>query len=188
MDVQQEKKVKRIINGVMIGLIAFVAVFVIYAVVSGNLNLALFEFVLGVFVVSYTLLTDVVEPYLLKQFVDLTIAQRQAYYKILAVDVVGVGALLYYVSSMDSEGNRGIIYILVYFLSSQMKRKFKTEFLGLAEEENEVEDVEMVENEIVDDLPTEESEEIEEEPEEPEESEESEESETPGEAGETVKA
>lgn len=54
----------------------------------------------------------------------MTQMRKTAYLKILGLDVVGAGALLYWIVGMDSEaGNNLLIPVLVYFLANQMKRK-----------------------------------------------------------------
>ena len=59
----------------------------------------------------------------------MTFGRRQAFLKILGADVVGIGALLYWIVGMDSEsGNNFLMPVLIYFLSVQMKRRFRAEF------------------------------------------------------------
>ena len=52
---------------------------------------------LGIFVVSYVVLNDIVEPKRLGMFENMTIGQRSGFMKILALDVIGIGALLYWI-------------------------------------------------------------------------------------------
>ena len=96
---------------------------------------ALFAVVLlGIFVIGYLALSDVVEPWLTGLLKDMTQMRKTAYLKILGLDVVGAGALLYWIVGMGSEaGNNLLIPVLVYFLANQMKRKLRPEFEGITE-------------------------------------------------------
>ena len=89
---------------------------------------------LGIFVIGYLALSDVVEPWLTGLLKDMTQMRKNAYLKILGLDVVGAGALLYWIVGMDSEaGNNLLIPVLIYSLANQMKRKLRPEFEGLTE-------------------------------------------------------
>ena len=124
-------------------LAAVVVLYAVYGIVTKSMNPTVFEILLGIFVVGYSLLTDVVEPYRLGMLQEMSIGQQQAFLKIIAADVVGVGALMYWIVGMDSDsGNSILVPVLIYFLSVQMKRKFHTEFVGVEEEEEKEEEKE----------------------------------------------
>ena len=105
-----------------------------YALVTKNINMQIFEVLLGIFVIGYLVLSDVVEPWLTGLLKNMTQMRKTAYLKILGLDVVGAGALLYWIVGMGSEaGNNLLIPVLVYFLANQMKRKLRPEFEGITE-------------------------------------------------------
>ncbi len=130
----KKKAAQRLTTGIIIGMTVIVLGYVAYALVTKNINMRIFEVLLGIFVIGYLVLSDVVEPWLTGLLKDMTQMRKTAYLKILGLDVVGAGTLLYWIVGMDSEaGNNLLIPVLVYFLANQMKRKLRPEFEGITE-------------------------------------------------------
>ena len=130
----KKKAAQRLTTGIIIGMTVIVLGYVAYALVTNNINMRIFEALLGIFVIGYLALSDVVEPWMTGLLKDMTHMRKTAYLKILGLDVVGAGALLYWIVGMDSEaGNNLLIPVVVYFLANQMKRKLRPEFEGLTE-------------------------------------------------------
>ena len=130
----KKKAAQRLTTGIIIGMTVIVLGYVAYALVTKNINMQIFEVLLGIFVIGYLVLSDVVEPWLTGLLKDMTQMRKTAYLKILGLDVVGAGALLYWIVGMGSEaGNNLLIPVLVYFLANQMKRKLRPEFEGITE-------------------------------------------------------
>ncbi|MEI3521991.1 MAG: hypothetical protein V8Q40_13595 [Anaerosacchariphilus sp.] len=130
----KKKAAQRLNTGIIIGMTVIVLGYVAYALVTKNINMQIFEVLLGIFVIGYLVLSDVVEPWLTGLLKDMTQMRKTAYLKILGLDVVGAGALLYWIVGMGSEaGNNLLIPVLVYFLANQMKRKLRPEFEGITE-------------------------------------------------------
>lgn len=128
---EKKKAAQKLTMRIVIALTVVVAAYVIYALVTKNINILIFEILLGIFVVAYLVLSDVVEPWMVGLFQNLTPARRNGYLKMMAMDVIGAGALLYWIVGMNSEaGNDILIPVLIYFFSAQMKRKFRPEFEG----------------------------------------------------------
>ena len=129
---QHKKAVQKqtmILLAVMTGVIF---AYVIYGLVTKSINMLIFEVLLGAFVILYLVMTDVVEPWRLGMFQNLSEERRMGYVKMMLMDVVGAGALLYWIIGMNSEtGSNNILFpLLIYFLSSQIKRKYRAEFEG----------------------------------------------------------
>lgn len=130
----KKKAAQRLTTGIIIGMTVIVLGYVAYALVTKNINMQIFEVLLGIFVIGYLVLSDVVEPWLTDLLKNMTQMRKTAYLKILGLDVVGAGALLYWIVGMGSEaGNNLLIPVLVYFLANQMKRKLRPEFEGITE-------------------------------------------------------
>ena len=130
----KKKAAQRLTTGIIIGMTVIVLGYVAYALVTKNINMQIFEVLLGIFVIGYLVLSDVVEPWLTGLLKDMTQMRKTAYLKMLGLDVVGAGALLYWIVGMGSEaGNNLLIPVLVYFLANQMKRKLRPEFEGITE-------------------------------------------------------
>ena len=126
------KEVQRLTFTVLIVMTVIILAYVIYGLVTKSMNLLLFGFLLGGFVVIYLAMTDIVEPYRLGLFRDLTPERRSGFLKMMLMDVIGAGALIYWIAGIDSESGGSILVpFLIYFLSVQMKRKFREEFEGI---------------------------------------------------------
>ena len=133
-EAMKKKRVQKLTTGIIIGMTVIVLGYVAYALVTKNINMQIFEVLLGIFVIGYLVLSDVVEPWLTGLLKNMTQMRKTAYLKILGLDVVGAGALLYWIVGMGSEaGNNLLIPVLVYFLANQMKRKLRPEFEGITE-------------------------------------------------------
>ncbi len=129
IDEHQKRRIQKQTIRITLILAVVVVLYAVYGIVTKNLNSLVFEVLLGIFVVGYSLLNDVVEPYRMGMLQDMSFVRRQAYMKIIAADVVGIGALLYWIVKMDTEtGNNFLMPVLIYFLSVQMKRRFRAEF------------------------------------------------------------
>lgn len=141
IDENKRKEAQKLTTRVIIAITAVIAVYVAYALITKNLNIVIFEVLLGIFVVTYVVMNDIVEPYRLGMFQEMTIGQRNGFMKILLLDVIGVGAVLYWVMGMGAQDNTSssIFPLLIYILTVQFKRKFRPEFEGMEEEEEEEE-------------------------------------------------
>lgn len=142
IDENKRKEVQSFTTKVIIAITAVIAVYVAYALITKSLNIRIFEVLLGIFVVSYVVLNDIVEPKRLGLFENMTIGQRSGFMKILALDVIGIGALLFWIVDMGTENNTSgsIFPLLIYILTVQFKRKFRPEFEGLDEEPSDSEE------------------------------------------------
>ena len=129
IDAQEKREIQKQTIRITLGMAAVVILYAVYGIATKRLNSLVFEVLLGIFVIGYSFLNDVAEPYRLGMLQGMTFGRRQAFLKILGADVVGIGALLYWIVEMDSEsGNNFLMPVLIYFLSVQMKRRFRAEF------------------------------------------------------------
>lgn len=132
---QRLKEVQRLTLIVLAVMTAVIIGYAVYGLVVKSINIKVFEIMLGCFVIVYPVLSDVVEPWRLGMLKDLTQERRTGYLKVILMDVIGSGALLYWIMGLDSEaGNSILIPFLIYFLTMQMKRKYRLEFEGKTEE------------------------------------------------------
>ena len=130
---KEVQKLTLVVLGVMtVIIIGYVA----YGLATESINMLLFSLMLGSFVVIYLVLSDIVEPYRLGLLRELTQEKRSAFLKILLMDLIGGGALIYWIAGLGSEtGSDILIPFLIYFLTAQLKRKYRAEFDGTAAEE-----------------------------------------------------
>ena len=137
MSEQEIKKVRRLITGILIGLTAIVLAYFGYSILSKNTNMTAFQVIMGVWLVCYVLLLDVLEPYLLKEFEDLTPERKTGYIKYLGTDIIGIGGLVLFVFMLgnpDGNSTVGLVGAIVYAFSMRPRQTFRKEFLGLVDE------------------------------------------------------
>lgn len=146
MNTKSEKRIKNTITFIMIATLIGVIAYAAYAIATDNLQIPVFQTVLGSFLLIYFVLLSIVEPILLKRFENITNEQKQAYLKFLGIDALGIGCLLFFVYSMgnidDSGSNIGLYAALGYLFTSRFKYKFKNQFLGIEEKKEETEEEE----------------------------------------------
>ena len=146
---QRLKKIQRLTLIVLAVMTVIIIGYAVYGLVVKSINIKVFEIMLGCFVVVYPVLSDIVEPWRMGMLKNLTQERRAGYLKVLLMDVIGSGALLYWILGLDSEaGNNILIPFLIYFLTVQMKRKYRLEFEGKTEENTEVNAEESTEENI----------------------------------------
>lgn len=137
IDPEEKRRVQGLTTKVVIGITAVIVLYLAYALISKSLNTVVFEALLMIFVLAYIIMNDFVEPYRLGIFQEMTIGQKNGFLKIIVLDIVGVGAVLYWIISMGSEdtGSSSIFPLLIYILTAQFKRKFRPEFEGTEAED-----------------------------------------------------
>ena len=141
IDPEKRRRVQRTTTRAVVGITLVIAAYVVYAMITKNLNIVVFEAMLMIFVGAYVILNDFVEPYRLGIFKEMTVGQKNGFMKILVLDAVGIGAVLYWIVGMGNAENvnNSIFPLLIYIISAQWKRKFRPEFEG-TDEEREGED------------------------------------------------
>lgn len=134
---RRQKEVQRLTLAVLAVLTVIILGYVAYGLATQSMNILVFSVLLGSFVVIYLVLSDIVEPYRLGTLENLAPEQRSGFLKMLLMDLIGGGALIYWITGLGSEaGNDILIPFLVYFLTAQLKRKYRAEFEGTAGEES----------------------------------------------------
>lgn len=140
---KKKKAAQKLTMRVLLAMTLIVIGYVVYGLITKDINMILFEILLMLFVTVYLVFSDVVEPWKTGLLQDLTPDRKSAYLKILAADVIGAGALFYWISGMSSEaGNDFLIPVLIYFVATQMKRKIRPEFENGKEETGTEEETE----------------------------------------------
>ena len=130
---QKRKHAQKISFRILIVITVVVAAYIIYAIATKNVNVLIFQILLSVFVISYMLLSDVLEPLLYGGFENIDEVRKMAFIKMLAMDIIGTGALMYWIVMMSSDDSSNfLIPVLIYFFTLQFKRRFRDEFDGIA--------------------------------------------------------
>ncbi len=133
---ERQREVQKLTLAVLAVMTVIIIGYVAWGIASKSMNIMVFGFLLGAFVIIYLVMSDIVEPYRLGLFQELTQERRSAFLKMMLMDVIGGGALIYWIVGLDSEfGGDILIPFLIYFLTAQLKRKYRAEFDGTAAEE-----------------------------------------------------
>ena len=133
---ERQREVQKLTLAVLAVMTVIIIGYVAWGIAAKSMNIMVFGFLLGAFVVIYLVLSDIVEPYRLGLLRELTQEKRSAFLKILLMDLIGGGALIYWIAGLGSEtGSDILIPFLIYFLTAQLKRKYRAEFDGTAAEE-----------------------------------------------------
>ena len=140
---ERQKEVQKLTFIVLAVMTVLIIGYAAYGLITESISMRLFGIMLGGFVVVYIVLTDIVEPFRLGLFQDLARERRAGFLKMMLMDVIGAGALIYWIAGLGSEsGNDILIPFLIYFLTVQIKRKYRAEFEGTVPEEKEEPDTE----------------------------------------------
>ena len=135
-NLERKRSVQKTTMIVLAVLTLIIILYLVYGIVTKSTDMLMFGILLGGFVVIYLVMTDIVEPYRLGLFQELTAERRSGFLKMMLMDVIGGGALIYWIVGLDSEsGGDILIPFLIYFLTAQLKRKYRAEFDGTAAEE-----------------------------------------------------
>ena len=133
---ERQREVQKLTLAVLAVMTVIIIGYVAWGIAAKSMNIMVFGFLLGAFVIIYLVMSDIVEPYRLGLFQELTQERRSAFLKMLLMDVIGGGALIYWIAGLGSEtGSDILIPFLIYFLTAQLKRKYRAEFDGTAAEE-----------------------------------------------------
>ena len=133
---ERQREVQKLTLAVLAVMTVIIIGYVAWGIAAKSMNIMVFGFLLGAFVIIYLVMSDIVEPYRLGLFQELTQERRSAFLKMMLMDVIGGGALIYWIVDLDSEsGGDILIPFLIYFLTAQLKRKYRAEFDGTAAEE-----------------------------------------------------
>ena len=135
-DLERRRRAHKLSLRVLLVFTVIVAAYIIYALVTQDLNIHIFQILLGLFLVAYVVLMDVVEPKLGGLFEDIDQERKSAYYKMLVADIIGSGALLYWVIGIGTESGADILIpAIIYLIAMQGKRKFRDVFEGYVKNE-----------------------------------------------------
>lgn len=135
MDEKEKRKIeKRIMAGSFL-LLLCAAGYLLYSAfvlkrIGPEYNVVIFGCLL-----LFWVLTDVVSVHCTKGFEGKTEAQRKAYWVYALMDLVGLAGLGYFAVSMSNNG--GMIGALIYAFTMMGKRKYKDEYMGITEKEDE---------------------------------------------------
>lgn len=129
MTEKKEKQIKKIITGITIGLLLLAAGYIGFIIYKKEFNVTLFTIVMSAFVIIYMLIIDILEPILLKRFQNFEGERRAAYLKVIGLDIIGIGALLYYLIGINNQQQDILLPLLIYMVAAMTKRKFKDEFM-----------------------------------------------------------
>ena len=134
------RKRGRIVVGIaLLQLIAALAL-----MIAGILNEWLTSFqsnmIMGIGLLIYWVLSDIVEPRVAHRFDDITEAQRKAYPKYILWDFIGYAGIAYFLLGMGSTQSNSMIGAIAYAVSMKPKRGNQDIFWGRVIPEEEMEE------------------------------------------------
>ena len=88
---KKKKAAQKLTMRVLLAMTVIVIGYVVYGLITKDINMILFELLLMLFVTVYLVFSDVVEPWKMGLLQELTPDRKSAYLKILAADVIGAG-------------------------------------------------------------------------------------------------
>ena len=94
-NLERKRSVQKTTMIVLAVLTLIIILYLVYGIVTKSTDMLMFGILLGGFVVIYLVMTDIVEPYRLGLFQELTAERRSGFLKMMLMDVIGAGALLY---------------------------------------------------------------------------------------------
>lgn len=84
--------------------------------------------ILTAFLVFYWILLDIVEPMLLHELKNMPAKKRTQYLKFSGIDLVGYGALVYFVYHIGKSNESAVIGAVIYVFCLNLGRKEKNRF------------------------------------------------------------
>lgn len=97
--------------------------------------------IVGTGLAVFWLLSDIVEPFVCGRMQDTTLAQKEAYVKYIALDLIGYAGVMYFLMGVGGNGKSGgILGAVVFAVSMKPKRNQRDIFLGIVTEEEKEEE------------------------------------------------
>lgn len=128
---QKKRKTGRIILGVALAQLVLAVALMVWGVATKHLTTRQSNILVAVSLLIYWLLTDILEPVLAHRFDGITPEQKNAYYKFMGFDLVGLGGICYFLFSMGgTTGSNGILGAAIYALTVKIKRDNQDIFYG----------------------------------------------------------
>lgn len=135
MDEQKKQQIEKRISILSFLLIAAVVAYIIYTIaVLKTVGTAYYVVIVG-FLALYWFLTDVLVILLTKGFEGKTPQQVKAYKMYAAMNLAGLAGLGYFAIAISDRS--GMLGALVYAFTMTRKRKYREEYLGILEEDQD---------------------------------------------------
>lgn len=98
------------------------------------------DILITVSLLIFWLMTDILEPVVMKKFTGIAQEQKTAYVKFIVLDFVGLAGIAYFLYSMGNAGGNGIVGAMIYVITMKPKRDSQDIFYhGVPEEKEEAE-------------------------------------------------
>ncbi|MGN0355336.1 MAG: hypothetical protein ACI4EI_09725 [Muricoprocola sp.] len=136
----QYKKIRTIIPIVGILILAGALVIMSLGLIKGFLTGTQGNIVMGVALVLFWVLTDIIEPVVTHRFDHITNEQKMAYYKFILFDLAGYAGIAYFLFGVG-QNSSGIFGAVVYAVVMKPKRDARDIFYGIKKPEEDSEEV-----------------------------------------------
>ncbi len=105
-----------------LGQLALAVVIMTYGTFSRKLTGHQPDILITVSLLIFWLMTDILEPVVMKRLADITAEQKTAYVKFILLDFAGLAGIAYFLYSMGNAGANGIVGAMVYVITMKPKR------------------------------------------------------------------
>ncbi len=114
------------------GILGLAVAFLIFVGVTDRVDTMLYPIGLSAFLAAYWVVSDVLPVFWMKIFDQKTEEQKRSYWLFAVMDAAGLAGLAYFILDMNST-----IGVIVYVACTILKKRFRDEFLGKKQEEEE---------------------------------------------------
>ena len=133
MTKEEQKKIRRKINILLVLSIVLVAAILILGIITGIMSIAAFLIIITVFLLAYWWVLNFLEPKLTGELEGITPEQKASRKKYVITDLIGYLGLILFLASMNLPGieDLGTMGLVVFALGINFKQKFRREFFQL---------------------------------------------------------
>ena len=125
MSEEQKKKIENRIMYLSFGVLGLAVLFLILVGVTGQAETMKYPIGLGVFLIVYWVISDILPIRWLKILENKTEEQKRAYWMFTLADAGGFAGLAYFLIDMDS-----LLGAIIFMGCTMLKRKFHDQYLG----------------------------------------------------------
>ena len=136
---EKDKKKRPWVTYLALAQLAIAVAIMTYGTFSKKLTGRQSDILITASLLIFWILTDIVEPVVMKRFAGITQEQKTAYMKFIALDFAGLAGIAYFLYSMGNAGGNGIVGAMIYVITMKPKRDSQDVFYhGVKETEPEI--------------------------------------------------
>ena len=114
---EKDKKKRPWVTYLALAQLAIAVAIMTYGTFSKKLTGRQSDILITASLLIFWILTDIVEPVVMKRFAGITQEQKTAYMKFIALDFAGLAGIAYFLYSMGNAGGNGIVGAMIYVIT-----------------------------------------------------------------------